>query len=308
MKSFIFMLTLLFICGCKHRTDSDIPEVSSGEIVRIADFKSEFVDPRNIDVWLPDGYNPDKKYAVIYMNDGQMLFDSTKSWNKQEWQMDEMISKLISGERIKDCIVVGIFNNGELRAAEYLPVVALMGLQEPTRSSVVKTLLKDKPLSDNYLKFIVQELKPYIDKTFSTFSDQPNTFIMGSSMGGLISAYAFCKYPDIFGGAGCMSTHWPIIGLGLLYNPGIIENTSRAFREYILSNLPRPPRGKIYFDYGSETLDSLYKPYQELVDTIMKKAGYDSTNWMTREFPGENHSERSWSKRLNIPLEFLLGK
>jgi enterochelin esterase-like enzyme len=308
MKPFLFALALLLIFSCRHSTESNIPEVSSGKIIRITDFQSGFVDPRNIDVWLPDGYDPDKKYAVIYMHDGQMLFDSTKNWNKQEWQVDETITKLTSQNKIKESIVVGIFNNGEYRMTEYFPMVALMGLQEPTRSSVVKTLLKDKPLSDNYLKFIVEELKPYIDKTYSTFTDPSNTIIMGSSMGGLISVYAFCKYPSVFGGAGCLSTHWPMIGPGVLYNRKIFDNTSAAFREYLAVNMPEPPEGKIYFDYGTETLDSLYKPYQILVDTIMKRSGYNSRSWMTQEFPGENHSEKSWSKRLNIPLEFLLGK
>ena len=285
-----------------------MPHVSSGKLIRLENFRSNYVNPRNIDVWLPEGYNSGSKHAVIYMQDGQMLFDSTTTWNKQEWQVDETIAKLNSENKIKDCIVVAIFNNNEYRNSEYFPLVALAGLPEPARGSVVKTLLKDKPLSDDYLKFIVEELKPYIDKTYSTYRDPSNTLIMGSSMGGLISVYAFCKYPDVFGGAGCLSTHWPMIASGLLYNRKITDNTSQAFREYLLFNLPRPPRGKIYFDYGSETLDSLYKPYQQLVDTIMKQAGYTSENWITIEFLNDDHSERSWSKRLHVPLEFLLKK
>jgi enterochelin esterase-like enzyme len=215
---------------------------------------------------------------------------------------------MIREDRIKDCIVVAICNNDEYRNSEYFPLVALDGLLEPTRTSVAKTLLKDKPQSDNYLKFIVEELKPYIDKTYSTYDDPLNTIISGSDMGGLISVYAFCKYPEVFGGAACLSTHWPMIAPGVLYNMKISNNTSRAFREYLSRNLPQPPRGKIYFDYGSEKLDSIYKPYQQLVDTIMKRAGYTSANWITREFMNEDHSERSWGKRLHVPLEFLLGK
>jgi enterochelin esterase-like enzyme len=203
---------------------------------------------------------------------------------------------------------VAICSNKEYRNSEYFPSVALDGLLEPTRSSIVKNLLKDKPQSDSYLKFIVEELKPYIDKTFSTYGDPLNTFIAGSDMGGLISVYALCKYPEVFGGAACLSTHWPMIGTGLLYNMKITENTSRAFREYLSSNLPSPPRGKIYFDYGSEKLDSIYEPYQQLVDNIMKKAGYTSVNWLTMQFMNADHTERSWSKRLHVPLEFLLGK
>jgi pimeloyl-ACP methyl ester carboxylesterase len=186
--------------------------------------------------------------------------------------------------------------------------VALDGLLEPTRGSIIRNLLKDKPLSDNYLKFIVEELKPYIDKTFSTYRDPSNTIIIGSDMGGLISVYAFCKYPEVFGRAGCLSTNWPVINPRLFYNRKISDNTATAFRKYLSASIPRPPRGKIYFDYVSEYPDSLYKPYQQLVDTIMKKAGYTSADWITREFVNEDHSERSLGKRLHIPLEFLLEK
>jgi hypothetical protein len=99
-----------------------------------------------------------------------------------------------------------------------------------------------------------------------------------------------------------------MIGPGVLYNRKISDNTSRAFRAYLSTNMPSPPRGKIYFDFGSEKLDSIYKPYQQLVDNIMRNAGYTAENWITIEFMNDDHSERSWSKRLHLPLEFLLGK
>jgi len=146
----------------------------------------------------------------------------------------------------------------------------------------------------------VTELKPHIDSTFSTKKDQANTFIAGSSMGGLISFYAICEYPDVFGGAACMSSHWPGI---MTAN----DNIPQAFNSYLKSHMPSPKVHKIYYDYGTETLDHLYKPYQELIDKTMKAGGYSSANWVTREFKGENHSERAWQRRLWIPLEFLLG-
>jgi hypothetical protein len=294
--------------SCSNSEVKKMPEVSSGKLIRLEHFESKYVNPRNIDIYLPANYEAGKKYAVIYMHDGQMLFDSTTTWNKQEWHVDEVLTKLISEKKIKDCIVVAIFNNDENRNAEYFPAVALDRLLEPARGSLVKTLLKDKPLSDNYLKFIVEELKPHIDNTFPTYSDPANTVIMGSGMGGLISLYAFCKYPMVFGSVGCLSTQWPIIGSGVLYNKTISDNTALAFREYVFSHLPRPPSGKIYFDYGTETIDSIYKPYQQLVDTMMKKAGYTSENWLTKEFVNEGHSERSLSRRLSVPLVYFLEK
>lgn len=158
-----------------------------------------------------------------------------------------------------------------------------------------------KVISDNYLKFIVKELKPFVDKNFNTYSNKSNTFIAGSSMGGLISLYAICEYPKVFGGAACLSTHWT----------GIYQNENNpipdAIIKYFNKHLPKPKNHKIYFDYGDQTLDSLYKPSQEKVNKIMISKGYSDKSWNTIFFPGESHSEQSWHKRLDIPIMFLLG-
>ena len=124
---------------------------------------------------------------------------------------------------------------------------------------------------------------------------------MGSSMGGLLSIYAICQYPNIFYGAACLSTHWPG-SFTLKNNPFPDEILA-----YLTRNLPRPKEHKIYFDCGDQTLDALYPDIQKKVDSIMLLKGYDNTNWVTKYFPGEDHSEKSWNKRVNIPLEFLLN-
>ena len=117
---------------------------------------------------------------------------------------------------------------------------------------------------------------------------------MGSSMGGLISAYALCEYPHVFGGAGCVSTHFPA-GKG-------------AVIDYLAKNLPKPGAHKLWFDYGTETLDALYEPYQRRMDAVMKAAGYtEGRDWITKKFPGAEHSEKSWRARVDQPLTFLLG-
>ena len=145
-------------------------------------------------------------------------------------------------------------------------------------------------------------MKPIIDKKYSVYTDVKHTFISGSSMGGLISVYAICEYPNIFGGAACLSTHWPGI-FSLQNNP--IPN---AFLTYLKNHLPNPKNHKIYFDYGTETLDAMYEPLQIKVDEIMNTKGFTTKNWMTKKYEGADHSEKSWNKRLNIPLEFLLKK
>ena len=278
---------------------------SSGAIKRFSHFQSTFVDARNIDVWLPEGYTPVKKYAVLYMHDGQMLFDSSNNWNHQEWQVDEIAGKLIKEKKIRDCIVVGIWNNGQFRHAEYFPQKVVATIPEAARKRILEKQISKKPLADNYLKFIVKELKPFIDSSFSTRRDVKNTFIMGSSMGGLISLYALCEYPDVFGGAACISIHSP-----LAMPENIDENNDKdvagKFRDYLKTHLPKANTRKIYFDYGDQTLDSYYKPYQTKIDQIMKEKGYNSRFWETKFFPGENHSEKAWAKRLDTPLIFLL--
>jgi enterochelin esterase-like enzyme len=282
-------------------------ENQSGRIVQIDSFPSAFVDPRPILIWLPATYDPAKKYPVLYMHDGQMLFDSTTTWTKQEWKADETMSRLITEQKIRDAIIVGIPNNQQYRWAEYIPQAILDSIPAESKAPLVRKWLQDRPLGDAYLKFITAEVKPYIDRHYATLPDAANTFIMGSSMGGIISLYAICEYPDVFSGAACLSTHWPL-GLPGMVDDDIHVDVSGEFRKYLQHHLPSPDNHRIYFDYGSATLDSLYKPHQLLVDSLMAQKGYSETNWVTREFPGEEHTERAWARRLHIPLTFLLGK
>jgi predicted alpha/beta superfamily hydrolase len=156
--------------------------------------------------------------------------------------------------------------------------------------------------SDEYLRFIVQELKPAVDSAFRTRPHRNHTFIMGSSMGGLISLYALLEYPQVFGGAGCISTHWP---LSLRYNDQVFTT---AMLRYMHEKLPQRRRPRIYFDYGTATLDALYEPSQLRVDSLMNAHRYTPQNWMTRKFPGAEHNEKAWQQRIDVPLRFLLGQ
>ncbi len=285
------------------------PEVSSGKIQHIENFPSKYVDARNIDVWMPEGYSVSEKYAVLYMHDGQMLYDAATTWNKQSWEVDEVAGKLIREGKTKKFIVVGIWNNGSKRHPEYFPQNPYENLL-PTQKDTITTQLqksgrtkeKFQPISDLYLKFLVTELKPYIDNHFSTLKNRENTVIAGSSMGGLISMYAICEYPEVFGGAACISTHWP--GTFSSENNPIPD----AFLNYMNSHLPDPKTHQFYFDYGNKTLDALYPELQKKVDLLMKNKGFTPSTWTTQFFEGKDHSEKSWTERLHIPFEFLLKK
>lgn len=303
------ILVIILIMYSSMAAMAQIPKVSTGIVSHFENFNSKFVAPRIIDVWLPNDYDPGKKYAVLYMNDGGSLFDSSIVWNHQEWGVDDVLGNLLSLGKIKNCIVVGAWNTGVTRHNEYLPQKPFEALSkskkeillEAKRSSGQAVFTTYQIISDNYLRFLVQELKPFIDSHFSTLPDQQNTFIAGSSMGALISIYAICEYPNVFGGAACLSTHWT----------GIFRADNNPFPasmlNYLGRHLPAPENHKIYFDLGTETIDSLYKPFQLKADKKMRQKGFNSNNWITKTYPGADHSERSWNKRLDIPFLFLLG-
>lgn len=283
-----------------------LPTVAGGQVIRHADMPSKWVSARHVDVWLPPDYDGRKSFPVLYMHDGQMLFDSTHTWNRQEWEVDETLMGL-SALGFPSVIVVGIWNNGETRHLDYFPEKPFGMLPQETRDSLYQSersngqsVFKGEIRSDAYLRFLVKELKPFIDSAYRTRKDRMHTFIAGSSMGGLISMYAFCEYPKVFGGAACLSTHWP--GVFQLENNPIPD----AFVRYLKEKLPKPGKGRIYFDYGTTTLDALYPPLQKKADAVLRLKGYGGDQWLTLAFPGEPHAETAWKKRLHIPLQFLL--
>jgi predicted alpha/beta superfamily hydrolase len=263
-----------------------------GAIQRHANFPSKFVTARNVDVWLPPDFSEDKKYPVLYMHDGQNIIEPISSIGGVAWEIDKVIIRLVNAKKIPGVIVVGVWNSG-IRWREYMPQKAYEVLEfEKDRPAFIERAGGDS-ISDSYLKFLVEEVKPFVDEKYPTLSDQQKTFIMGSSMGGLISLYAISQYPDVFRGAGCLSTHWSA-GFGTLVNE-------------LGKMLPEPGSHKLYFDYGTKGLDADYEPFQLQMDKYLRGAGYDESNWMTRKFEGADHNEAAWRDRVEIPLEFLLG-
>ena len=285
------------------------PTVNTGRIDRHENFQSRFVASRHIDVWLPSDYTDQKRYAVLYMHDGQGLFDATQTWNKQAWNVHVAVARLVQANKIQDTIIVGIPNGGTYRYSEYFPDKVLALAPQSVRADYVQRAQRDKPLADAYLRFIVEELKPVIDEKYSTRKEPDGTYIMGSSMGGMISIYAICEYPQVFGGAAGLSTHW--VGRPSRWGPPErLQNASLplAAFNYLKSNLPSPNTRSIYMDRGTVGLDAIYGMHQMVVDEIAREMGYDAAHWQSRVFEGARHAEADWAARVEIPLVFLLGK
>lgn len=267
----------------------------SGVLDRYTDFAFPAGEQRTVDIWCPPTYADglDTRYPVLYMHDGQNLFDPALAYTGVDWGVDEAVLRLIHERGLPGAIVVGVWNSGDGRWLDYMP-------QRPAQLPAVQATFADWGRansalirSNGYLQFLVEELKPFIDATYRTLPDQPHTFVMGSSMGGLISLYALEQYPHVFGGAGCLSTHWPAGGNALV--------------DYMGAHLPQPGRHRLYFDYGTATLDALYEPFQQRMDGHLAAAGYTrNVDWMTRKFEGAEHNEAAWRARVDGPLRFLL--
>jgi pimeloyl-ACP methyl ester carboxylesterase len=280
-----------------------------GRLEHFRNFPSAYADPRNVTIWLPPGYDAGgKPYAVLYMHDGQNLFDPATGYGGKEWGVDEAAAKLIAEGRLRPTIVVGIWNTPK-RLREYVPARAFDRL--PARYMArVRGLYGGEPLSDNYLKFIVRELKPFVDRTYNSARGREDTAIMGSSMGGLISLDPLSEYPTVFGGAGCVSTHWPLLlpPEGEELSDADRDAVATTFETYLKSALPRPGRHRIWFDHGSETLDRHYTAYQARIDRLVASRGWrPGRDFVSRNFPGAAHNEDSWRARVDLPLLFLLG-
>lgn len=264
-----------------------------GELRVLSDLYSPQLDnKRDITVLLPTLYAhyPDKHYPVIYMHDGQNLFDAATSF-AGEWQVDETMLALV--EEDIEAIVVGIPNVGSVRMNEYNPF--------------------DHPMfgegrGDAYLQYLMETVKPVIDQTFRTLPDRDNTTIMGSSMGGLISLYAVFRYPQVFSNAGVMS-------------PALWVARDRIY-DFVQS--ASAESGRVYVDVGTRELPSRFDflPYSKsrrycggvrrMVDILRVKGyvdgGQGNKRLMYVEDEGAQHNEAAWARRLPDALRFLLGE
>jgi enterochelin esterase-like enzyme len=305
------LTTLLFILLClifaKCFAGVPIPLVSKGKIERVNNFKSAYVEDRYLDIWLPPGYTEAQTYDVLYMHDGRMLFDATTTWNKQEWQVDEVAGKLIEQQKVRPFIVVGIPNAGQNRHSEFFPQQPFESLPTQVQQQMYelekvpgRALFATKVYSDNYVNFLVKEVIPYVESHYAVNKGGEHRYLGGSSMGGLISWYALMAYPKEFAGAICMSTHWP--GTFSAEDPAFA-----AFKIFIDENFANLSTHKIYFDYGDATLDAMYPPLQKQIDQLFRQHNYPDRHWHSEYFPGADHSENSWAKRLTVPLEFMFS-
>lgn len=278
------------------------PIMATGTVLRHANVTSATgVLPRSVDIWLPPSYEtaPAKRYPAIYVHDGQTLFDPALSpISGQDWDIDGAMTRLIKRGDIREAIIIGIWSSAE-RYEDYMPEKAIRPIDDAMRARMAK---RPKPFnidqmkSDSYLRFITAELKPFIDQSYRTQPGRDHTFVMGASMGGLISLYAAMEYPDVFSASAGLSSH--------------LGSADGAVVDYVAANLPNPAQSRLYFDYGDQGVDADwdYAAHHARLDTILKTAGFDAgPGYENRLYPNTGHGEKFWAARIEAPLTFLLG-
>jgi predicted alpha/beta superfamily hydrolase len=315
----VLCLTLLTGSGFSAKLGaSSRRPFAGGTLILYSAFPSIQAGAHNVYVWLPKQCGKGHiRCGVLYMQDGQNLFEITEpGMAHQAWGVAEHLQALIDAGRVKPTIIVGIWNT-ERRGREYL---STLGQNQQS----LKQLADDWEgpiISDQYVRFIVHELKPTIDRLYHSDPRPEHTFAMGSSMGGIASLNLMVQYPEVFGGAACLSTHWPLRNPRAFVhyadgNPEVSKDdaeiaryVSGLFFDYIDRHLPSPENHRLYFDHGDQTLDALYAPFQERMNSILLQHGYvEGKSTMSLVFPGENHSEEAWRGRIDQPLLFLLGR
>ncbi|MDE6268454.1 MAG: esterase family protein [Muribaculaceae bacterium] len=269
-----------------------------------------------VDVWLPEGYGSSEavRYPVIYAQDGQNLFDPDYTFAGVAWELDQTCDRLYaSGDIDIQPIIVGINNRGSegLRPSDYFPEKSLEYIPESEMPYThIYTTCGGAFLGDEYARFVAEELKPMIDALYRTNPAPSRTFAMGSSMGALASLYLMCEYPETFGGAACLSTHWiGSLDLNPDYSMNDDEVCATAILDYLRDALPSAGSHRLYLDQGTTGWDASYLVYEAEARRIARAHGYSESegSLLIYDAKGAGHNEWFWQQRVDRPLRFLLS-
>jgi predicted alpha/beta superfamily hydrolase len=251
----------------------------TGEFRLHHNFHSRFLEhDRDVIVYLPPGYETEttQRYPVMYMNDGQNLFDAATAFNGVEWGVDETAQRLIEAGELDPLIIVGVYNAGEHRIDEYSPTV------DPKQNRGGK--------ADLYGRFIVEELKAFIDRRYRAKPGPEHTGLGGSSLGGLVTLYLGLKYPQVFSRLMVMSP-------SVWWDHGVILRVVKSLRA--------KPSTRIWLDIG--TKEGKFTPghVRTLRDELIAQGWRLDSDLKFLQVKGGQHSEHDWGRRVEPALKFL---
>ena len=289
MRQFVLWLAAIVALFGYGEATAQQPHTLVGEIRVHKAFHSKILNnDRDVLVYLPPGYETSKKkrYSVLYLNDGQNLFDGATSFIPgQEWRVDETVESLISSGTIEPLIVVGVYNAGKDRVNEYTPA-------EDEKNKVGGK-------ADLYGRMLVEELKPLIDTTYRTRKEARHTGLGGSSLGGLVSLYLGLKYSNVFGRVAVVS---PSVWFA---NKQIVRYVDALVRRLNI---------RIWMDTGTKEGRTAEEAQQTLADarllkdTLVRKGWRSGRDLSYFEASGAEHNERAWAARVAMILKFLFPR
>lgn len=237
--------------------------------------------PRNVLVYLPPGYgaNPEQRYPVLYMHDGQNLYNPEDAFGGVVWGADKTAQELILTNQIEPLIIVGIYNAGKHRIDEYTPVKSSVGKMRGHGGK-----------ADHYGRMIIEELKPFIDKEYLTKPEREFTGLGGSSLGGLVSLHLGFKRPDVFSRLAVLS-------------PAVWWANNQIIREIagIGERLPL----RIWLDIGSKEGVRIKHQVRALREILLANGWKENLDLAFYEIPEARHDESAWAARFDEVLKFL---
>ncbi len=244
----------------------------TGNLITVKNFlPTPLKERKTLWIWLPPSYDSTSlKYPVLYMHDGQNVFDPRTSGFGNEWSVDEVMTSLIKKKKIREAIVVGV-SSGSNRNGEY-------------------TYNRQGHL---YADFLIKTLKPYIDSNYRTKKDRNNTYLMGSSMGALISFTILYNHSDIFSKAGAISL------------PAFAHDDT-LFKWLTSQKLPRN-KINVYMDHGTHGQDGPYLEHMLRLLRVLDKKGLPKKSIKYEVAPYADHTELDWARRVEKPLLYLLS-
>jgi predicted alpha/beta superfamily hydrolase len=241
---------------------------------------------RDILVYLPPGYRrfSRKRYPVLYLHDGQNVFDAATSFAGVEWGVDETAERLIRAKIIEPLIIVAVANMGEDRVDEYTPTPGVIGTKGRRKK-------RSRGLARLYGYFLMEELKPYIDRKYRTKPDAEFTGLGGSSLGGLVTLAIGILYPDAFRRLMVMS-------------PSVWWDDFAIYR--LVDSIERKPPLKIWVDTG--TAEAGWEQTRELSKRLVEKGWKPGKDILYMEADHGDHSEAAWAARVEPALRFLFPR
>ena len=250
----------------------------AGDVRMHEGFRSRYLpDERSVAVYLPPGYGADdvSRFPVLYLQDGQNVFDRATAFG-EEWQVDETAQALIGAREIEPVIVVGVYNAGERRMDEYTPVRD----EKHDRGGG----------ADQYGRLLVEELKPFIDRTYRTLPSAANTGIGGSSLGGLVALHVGLRYPTAFGKIAALS-------------PSVWWGGRAVVRQ--VESLPWRLPTRVWLDAGTAEGEEVLADARALRDAFLAKGWRLGGDLHYLEAEGAGHDEKAWAARVAPMLRTL---